>query len=176
MGRAPEQAAVGTADGGVELLAEVIAGAVEGEEPGEEQKETRRAAEGALQDPGHRREARGRAEADPRYHGHAESALAPWLALTRWRLRRAGIQHNDAMYGLGSTGATDEAALLSAIGRLSPGLNEIYLHPATRRGLTATMAGYRHDDELAALLSPRVRTAIEARGIVTGRWVDFVRC
>lgn len=24
---------------------------------------------------------RGRAEADPRYHGHAESALAPWLAL-----------------------------------------------------------------------------------------------
>ena len=35
------------------------------------------------------------------------------------------------------------------------------------------MADYRHDEELAALLSPRVRAAIAARGIVTGRWSDF---
>ena len=77
------------------------------------------------------------------------------------------------MFGLRSTGATDEARLLGAIDRLPPGLNEIYLHPATRRGLRPTMAGYRHDDELAALLSPRVREAIHARGIVSGRWADF---
>ncbi len=31
------------------------------------------------------------------------------------------------------------------------------------------------DDELAALLSPRVRAAITARGAVLGRWVDFER-
>jgi hopanoid biosynthesis associated protein HpnK len=100
--------------------------------------------------------------------------LTPWIALTRRRLQRAGVASNDTLAGLASTGATDEAALLSAIDRLPPGLHEIYLHPATRRGLTATMAGYRHDDELAALLSPRVRDAIAARGIVTGRWADFV--
>ncbi|MBA4285613.1 MAG: hypothetical protein C0434_08795 [Xanthomonadaceae bacterium] len=100
--------------------------------------------------------------------------LAPWIALSRQRLRRAGITHNDALFGLASTGTTDEAALLAAIDRLPPGLHEIYLHPATRRRLTATMADYRHDDELAALLSPRVRQAIAARGIVTGRWADFV--
>jgi len=99
--------------------------------------------------------------------------LAPWIALTRRRLRKAGIRHNDAMFGLGSTGATDEDVLLSAIERLPPGLNEIYLHPATRRGLKPTMADYRHDDELAALLSPRLREMIAARGIVTGRWSDF---
>lgn len=100
--------------------------------------------------------------------------LTPWIALTRRRLRHAGVASNDTLAGLASTGATDEAALLSAIARLPPGLHEIYLHPATRRGLTATMAGYRHDDELAALLSPRVRDAIAARGIVTGRWADFL--
>jgi len=108
------------------------------------------------------------------YEPGSAPLLAPWIALTRQRLRRAGITYNDTMAGLASTGGTDEAALLSALDRLPPGLHEIYLHPATRRGLTAMMAGYRHDDELAALLSPRVRQAITARGIVTGRWADFV--
>ena len=104
----------------------------------------------------------------------AAPLLAPWLALTRRRLRAANVLHNDAMFGLDATGAMDEAALLAAIERLPPGLNEIYLHPATRRGLTPTMSDYRHDDELAALLSPRVRDAIAQRGVVTGRWADFV--
>ncbi len=99
--------------------------------------------------------------------------LKPWLLLTRHHLRKANVLHNDAMFGLATTGATDEAALLTAIEALPPGLNEIYLHPATRRGLTPTMASYRHDDELAALLSPRVREMIAARGIVNGRWSDF---
>lgn len=107
------------------------------------------------------------------YEPGAAPLLAPWIALTRRRLRKAGIAHNDAMFGLRSTGATDEATLLAAIDRLPPGLNEIYLHPATRRALRPTMAGYRHDDELAALLSPRAREAIQARGIVSGRWADF---
>lgn len=109
----------------------------------------------------------------PREPGTAP-LLAPWLAWTRRRLRRVGITHNGAMFGLATTGATDETALLAAIAGLSPGLNEIYLHPATRRGLTPTMADYRHDDELVALLSPQVRAALAARGIVTGRWSDFL--
>ncbi len=104
----------------------------------------------------------------------AAPLLAPWLALTRRRLRAANVLHNDAMFGLSATGAMDEAALLAAIGKLPPGLSEIYLHPATRRGLTSTMSRYRHDDELAALLSPSVRDAIAQHGIITGRWADFV--
>lgn len=109
----------------------------------------------------------------PREPGSA-ALLAPWLALTKWHLSKAGIRHNDALYGLAATGAMDEAALLAAIDRLQPGLNEIYLHPATRCELTPMMAAYRHDEELAALLSPRVRAAILSRGIVSGRWADFL--
>ena len=109
----------------------------------------------------------------PREPG-AAALLAPWLVLTRRRLGVANILHNDAMFGLRTTGAMDAAALLAAIEKLPPGLNEIYLHPATRRSLTPTMSDYRHDDELAALLSPSVRDAIAQRGIVTGRWADFV--
>lgn len=99
--------------------------------------------------------------------------LGPWQGLTRARLRAAGVRHNDAMFGLSTTGATDEPALLAALDRLPPGLSEIYLHPATRRDLTATMASYRHDDELAALCAPSVRARLAGRGIVTGRWADF---
>lgn len=109
----------------------------------------------------------------PREPGTAP-LLAPWLVLTRQRLRAANILHNDAMFGLSATGAMDEAALLAAIEKLPPGLNEIYLHPATHGGLTPTMSDYRHDDELTALLSPKVRNAIAQRGVVTGRWADFV--
>ncbi len=113
----------------------------------------------------------------PREPG-ASPLLRPWLTLMRARLARAGVLHNDQVYGLTASGAMDEAALLAVLARLPLGLSEIYLHPATRRGLTPTMRDYRHDDELAALLSPRVRSAIDARGALCGRWSDFVpgRC
>lgn len=99
--------------------------------------------------------------------------LKPWLALMRSRLRRAGIACNDQVYGLAASGAMDEQAVLAALEKMPAGLSEIYLHPATHNGLTATMSTYRHDDELAALLSPRVRAAIAASGAVCGRWSDF---
>ena len=50
--------------------------------------------------------------------------------------------------------AEREAALLAAIDALRPGLNEIYLHPATRRGLTPTMASSRAPTRSAAASSP----------------------
>lgn len=87
--------------------------------------------------------------------------LAPWLALMRRRLRRAGVRSNDHVFGIRDTGRMDEAALLGVVRRLPAGLSELYLHPATRGELTSTMAEYRHADELAALLSPSVRRAVE---------------
>jgi hypothetical protein len=54
----------------------------------------------------------------------------------------------------------DEAALLEVLRQLPDGLSELYLHPATHGKLTPAMADYRHTDELAALLSPRVHQAI----------------
>jgi hypothetical protein len=80
----------------------------------------------------------------------------------RWRLTRAGVRFNDHVFGLRHTGGMDEDVLLDILRHLPSGLTELYLHPAIHGGLTPEMLGYRHADELAALLSPRVRSAIDA--------------
>ena len=99
--------------------------------------------------------------------------LRPWLALTRRRLDRARIAHNDRICGIEETGAMDESALLAALSRLPAGVTEIYLHPATQGAITPSMASYRPVDELAALLSPRVRTTMEELGLKRGGFSDF---
>jgi hopanoid biosynthesis associated protein HpnK len=94
--------------------------------------------------------------------------LRPWLALQQARLDAAGIVHNDYIVGLRESGRFDEAALLAALDHLpQKGIGELYLHPAVESGaaIAASMPGYRHADELAALLSPRVRKAcVRLRG------------
>ncbi|PXV60347.1 hopanoid biosynthesis associated protein HpnK [Dyella jiangningensis] len=86
--------------------------------------------------------------------------LKPWLALMRHRLRRAGVRTNDHVFGIRHTGGMDEQALLDVVQGLPAGLSELYLHPAIHGELTPAMSDYRHADELAALLSPRVRQAV----------------
>ena len=78
---------------------------------------------------------------------------------------------------IAASGAMDEKTLLAILARLPPGITEIYLHPATVSGsaIAASMSGYRHADELAALLSPRVRAAAAAAGIRHGGYVDALR-
>ena len=89
--------------------------------------------------------------------------LWPWLALLRRRLRRAGIYHNDYLFGLAHSGAWDEARLLQLLRCLPDGVSELYFHPAAARTaeLVRRMPGYRHEDELAALLSPTVRRVLD---------------
>jgi hopanoid biosynthesis associated protein HpnK len=107
--------------------------------------------------------------------GSSNLLLAPWIALLRRRLRAAGVACNDRVFGIGATGAMDEAALLDILRRLSPGVSEIYLHPAlpTPRPVSSASAGCRHAQELAALLSERVRLAIRVAGIVRGGYADM---
>src|SRR6185312_6371073 len=96
--------------------------------------------------------------------------LSPWLALMRRRLRAAGIAHNDYVFGMSHSGSMNETRVLEILGKLPDGVTEIYLHPAVASGgvIAASMSGYRHADELAALLSPRVRAAVAASGAQTG--------
>jgi hopanoid biosynthesis associated protein HpnK len=96
--------------------------------------------------------------------------LSPWLAIMRRRLRAARVAHNDYVFGLADSGRMDEARLLEVVGKLPAGVTEIYLHPAVESGaaIATSMSGYRHAEELAALLSPRVRAAIVASGAQTG--------
>ncbi|CAN7426135.1 hopanoid biosynthesis-associated protein HpnK [Trinickia sp. LjRoot230] len=110
------------------------------------------------------------------FEANAPWWLAPWIALMRWRLARAGVVHNDYVVGIAQSGAMDEAAVLAALAALPPGLGELYCHPAEPAApgqgpLTASMHAYRHADELAALLSPRVAAAMA--GIPTGGFADF---
>ncbi len=107
---------------------------------------------------------------------HAPAWLAPWIALVRARLRRAGIAHNDYVVGIARTGQMDETVLLDALAHLPAGVGEIYCHPAVAGDgpLSDGMRAYRHADELDALLSPRVADAIAAAGAVRGGFADVL--
>jgi chitin disaccharide deacetylase len=119
-----------------------------------------------------------RLPAEPRWSGGAASALIrPWITLMGRRLRRAGVFHNDAVFGMADSGQMNEARLLEIIARLPAGVTEIYLHPAveSRQAIAPGMSAYRHTDELAALLSPRVRAAISACGAGHGGFTDCLK-
>ncbi len=101
--------------------------------------------------------------------------LSPWLGVMRRQLRRRGLTCNDRVFGMACSGDLNEARLLAILSRLPAGVTEIYLHPATRTRdpLTPSMQKYRHADELAALLSPRVRVAVEASNAICGGYADL---
>jgi hopanoid biosynthesis associated protein HpnK len=109
--------------------------------------------------------------------GASAVLLKPWTALMKRRLRRAGLVHNDSIFGLAASGHMDEAKLLMVLQRLPPGVTEIYLHPAVQSGpaIALSMTEYRHADELTALLSPRVRAAIALGACGHGGYADLMR-
>jgi hopanoid biosynthesis associated protein HpnK len=94
-------------------------------------------------------------------------AWRPVVAALRRRLHRAGLATNDQVFGIAWSGAMVEARVLGLLPHLPPGVSEIYFHPATRQtpALAASMPGYRHTQELAALVSPEVRGRIAELGI-----------
>ncbi len=100
--------------------------------------------------------------------------LGTWTSRMRRRLGEAGITCNDQVFGIGATGGMDERTVLAILERLPAGVSEIYLHPAVPADgpLSGPMAAYRHADELAALLSARVRAAVSRPGISRGGYGD----
>jgi hopanoid biosynthesis associated protein HpnK len=103
--------------------------------------------------------------------------LLPWLGQMRRRLRSRGILCNDQVFGIACSGKLDEQVMLAILGRLPLGATEIYLHPAaaTDQPITPSMATYRHMDELAALMSPRVAAAVSATRASVGGYGDLRR-
>ena len=99
----------------------------------------------------------------------------PWIELLRHRLRGAGLFVNDHLFGLAWTGGMVEGRLLRLLPHLPQGVSEIYFHPATARSaaLSAAMPGYRHEEELAALLSPAVKNLVAKLGIRLGGYSDL---
>jgi hopanoid biosynthesis associated protein HpnK len=99
----------------------------------------------------------------------------PWIEWLRRRLQNAGLFVNDSLFGLAWTGGMVEGRLLRLLPHLPQGVSEIYFHPATVRSavLSATMPGYCHDEELAALLSPAAKSLVANLGIRLGGYSDF---
>ena len=106
---------------------------------------------------------------------HSAPLYRPWIEWLRRRLQRAGLFVNDSLFGLAWTGGMVERRLLRLLPQLPHGVNEIYFHPATVRSasLSATMPGYRHEEELAALLSSSAKSLVAELGIRLGGYRDF---
>jgi hopanoid biosynthesis associated protein HpnK len=111
--------------------------------------------------------------------GEAESAGAramyAWSGVLRRQVRQAGMAANDAVFGLAWSGHVTAERVLALIPHLPEGVSELYFHPAAGRDavIDAVMPTYEHEAELAALLDPRVRTALESGGVVRCGYGDL---
>jgi hopanoid biosynthesis associated protein HpnK len=85
-------------------------------------------------------------------------AWSPVVASLKRRLDRAGLTRNDQVFGIAWSGGMVEDRLLALLRHLPEGVSEIYCHPAVCGA--ALVPGYRHADELAALLSPSVQRLV----------------
>ena len=94
------------------------------------------------------------------------SFLFPWTVFLKTRLKRAGIRHNDFVFGLSDTGHLDRELLLEILRHLPQGVTEIYCHPATRRcaEIDRTMPRYQHEQEFEALTSHAVKQRLATSG------------
>lgn len=96
-------------------------------------------------------------------------------AIAERRFRALGIVTADRLYGLHQSGACDERYLCHLIPRLPAGDSELYCHPAESQTpeMARLMPGYVHSSELAALVSPNVRDAIERAGVELATYADL---
>ncbi len=93
--------------------------------------------------------------------------LRPWLTRMRRRVRKAGLISNDWVFGMNDDGRMDTGWLLRTIEELPEGVSEIGFHPAARGFDEADprTRAYRRTEELAALTSPLVATALRRRSV-----------
>lgn len=98
-------------------------------------------------------------------------AWSPVVGALRRRLDRAGIVRNDQVFGIAWSGGMVEHRLLALLPHLPDGVSEIYAHPAS--GAACPVPGYRHAEELSALVSPLVRRRIAELGISLARYADL---
>jgi hopanoid biosynthesis associated protein HpnK len=77
----------------------------------------------------------------------------------RPHLDRLGIRYAGEVKGLLNSGCMTEEYLLKIIDGLNEGLTELYFHPGILPDaeISRRMPDYRHEEELAAIISPRVR-------------------
>ena len=90
--------------------------------------------------------------------------------LSAWslpQLLRRGIGFTDGVKGLLNSGRMTEEYLLPLLDEQLPGRTELYFHPGCLPcpEITKRMPDYRHEEELAALVSPAVVRKVREKGI-----------
>ncbi|WP_116812523.1 hopanoid biosynthesis-associated protein HpnK [Steroidobacter cummioxidans] len=90
------------------------------------------------------------------------AGLSPWLTLMRRQIERAGLLHNDWMFGMVASGQMDTRALLRILQHLPSGITEIYSHPGSEDS----------QRELAALTSRRVQAILRSAFVARGGYSD----
>lgn len=93
-------------------------------------------------------------------HAIIFACLSAWA---RPRLRKAGIRHTDAVFGLLQNGRVDEDYILRLMPRLSAGDYELYSHPSLDQSRA----------ELEALVSGRVRELVRQLNIRLIRYSEL---
>jgi chitin disaccharide deacetylase len=106
------------------------------------------------------------------------AVIFAWLSRrAKLSASRVGLITNDHLFGLLNDGRMDEAYLLGLLPHLGPGITEIYFHPALASdpALGRWMPAYRHQAELAALLSPRVQEALQQNSLELTDYQQILR-
>jgi hopanoid biosynthesis associated protein HpnK len=114
------------------------------------------------------------AQIDPQTQRMSGRIVAPLAAWLRRRVRRAGLTTADAVFGLAWSGAMTKSRLAALLGRLPPGLVEIYTHPATANVFDGAAKGYRYEEEFSALCDADCIDAARRSGYALGGYSDAV--
>jgi chitin disaccharide deacetylase len=99
--------------------------------------------------------------------------VATCAAHLRRRVRGNGLQAPDRVFGSAWSGAMTERRIAALLAHLPSGLTEIYTHPATSNSFAGAVSGYRYAEELSALVSPEVKSAITGNGIRLTSYSDI---
>jgi chitin disaccharide deacetylase len=88
--------------------------------------------------------------------------------------RRHDLASPEAVFGLRWSGAVTRDRLRFLLEKLPSGVWEIYMHPATSDVFPGHTLGYRHVDELAALLDASNAEALRSSGRRVGGYRDVL--
>lgn len=96
----------------------------------------------------------------------------------RPELDRIGIRYAAEVKGVLNSGRMTEEYILNIIDDLQEGLTEIYFHPGMLPDaeISRLMPDYRHQEELAAIMSPTVRQRLIALQIQVQNYRGEVKC
>ncbi|MDD2542632.1 MAG: hopanoid biosynthesis-associated protein HpnK [Desulfuromonadaceae bacterium] len=93
-------------------------------------------------------------------------------------LDRIGVQYASEVKGVLNSGRMTEEYILNIVDGLRDGLTEIYFHPGILPDveISRRMPDYRHQEELAAIMSPLVRQRLQELHIQVRNYRGEVKC